>query len=80
MIRNKIKQLEELKQKQLQECVENRCDENIGLYNGLEISLAVLQNREPKFICNSQKQQMEVENIQTEESGRTVKSGIVRRR
>lgn len=80
MIRNKIKQLEELKQKQLQECVENRCDENIGLYNGLEISLAVLQNREPKFICNPQKQQMEVENIQTEESGRTVKSGIVRRR
>lgn len=79
MLRNKIKQLEELKQKQLQECVENRCDENIGLYNGIEISLAVLQNREPSFLCNPQKQEIEVENLQTEENRRTITSGIVRR-
>lgn len=45
---------------------------NIGIYNGLEIALALLEEREPRVILAIQKKTEETANIQR---GRTVASG-----
>lgn len=45
---------------------------NIGIYNGLEIALALLEEREPKVILAIQKKTEETANTQR---GRTVASG-----
>lgn len=45
---------------------------NIGIYNGLEIALALLEEREPRVILAIQKKPEETANTQR---GRTVASG-----
>lgn len=45
---------------------------NIGIYNGLEIALALLEEREPRVILAIQKKTEETANTQR---GRTVASG-----
>lgn len=45
---------------------------NVGIYNGLEIALALLEEREPKVILAIQKKAEETANTQR---GRTVASG-----
>lgn len=45
---------------------------NIGIYNGLEIALALLEEREPRVILAIQKKPEETANTQR---GRTVTSG-----
>lgn len=51
----------------------NESDEyNIGIYNGLEIALALLEEREPRVILAIQKKPEETANTQ---QGRTVASG-----
>lgn len=53
-------------------------DYSCGLHNGLELALAVIENREPEF----QTYETEPVNIETkeeQETGRTIASGIRRR-
>ena len=53
-------------------------DYSCGLHNGLELALAVVENREPEF----QTYETEPVNIETkeeQETGRTIASGIRRR-
>lgn len=50
-------------------------DYNCGIYNGLELALAVLEEREPEFVFFDKKEetkQME----ETKQKGRTVASGV----
>lgn len=64
-----------LKEMQVQNITD---DYSCGLHNGLELALAVVENREPEF----QTYETEPINIETEEekeTGRTVASGIRRR-
>lgn len=55
---------------------QNITDEySCGIYNGLELALAILEGREPEFVFAEKKEepkQME----ETEQKGRTVASGI----
>lgn len=64
-----------LKEMQIQNITD---DYSCGLHNGLELALAVVEDREPEF----QTYETEPINIETEEEqekGRTVASGIRRR-
>ena len=65
------------KVKQLQE--QNITDEyTVGIYNGIEMCLAILENREPEFkFVEKEAEIKEAEGMQ--ENKRTTASGIIRR-
>lgn len=50
---------------------------NVGMYNGIEIALSVLEERKPKLFTIPQMEGMTKEESQR---GRTVHSGIINRR
>lgn len=71
-IKNSIKQL-----KGMQE--QNICDDySCGLHNGLELALAVVEDREPKF-ATYETEPVNVEPEEEKGTGRTVVNGIKRR-
>ena len=78
MLFNKKKQIKEIRDLQEQNIANNENDEYmIGVYNGIEIALAMLENREPIFKTVTK----EPEVIEREEqNGRTVVSGVRIRR
>lgn len=59
---------------------QNITDEySCGIYNGLELALAILEEREPEFVFVEKKDEPEQEPEQMEETkqkGRTVASGM----
>lgn len=73
MFKNKTKQIKEIRDLQEKSLEKSQDDYMVGLYNGLEMSVAILENREPIFLsCISEKHKcIEVEK-QTE---RTIFSG-----
>ena len=76
MFKTKRKQIKNLRDIQAQSVITGANDYTVGLYNGLELALSVLEDREPEFktIINEPKI------IETkEEAGRTVVSGVRRR-
>lgn len=74
---SKIKELERLKQIQKQTVETDKTEYSAGLYNGIELALAVLQNREPNYL-NIEKEPEVKE--QKEQKGRTIASGVMLRR
>ena len=78
MLFNKKKQIKEIRDLQEQNIVNNDNDEYmIGVYNGIEIALAMLENREPIFKTVTKEPEV-IE--KKEQSGRTVVSGVRIRR
>lgn len=78
MLFNKKKQIKEIRDLQEQNIVNNENDEYmIGVYNGIEIALAMLENREPIFKTATKEPEV-IE--KKEQSGRTVVSGVRIRR
>ena len=78
MLFNKKKQIKEIRDLQEQNIVNNDNDEYmIGVYNGIEIALAMLENREPIFKTVTKEPEV-IE--RKEQSGRTVVSGVRIRR
>lgn len=78
MLFNKKKQIKEIRDLQEQNIVNNENDEYmIGVYNGIEIALAMLENREPIFKTVTKEPEV-IE--KKEQSGRTVVSGVRIRR
>lgn len=76
ILRTKTKQLKSIKDLQKQSLNNSQDDYMIGLYNGLELSVAMLENREPVFLdCVREPEVVE----RTEETGRTVASGVIRK-
>lgn len=74
--KRKIREIENIKQLQKQTMEEQKDDYMVGLYNGIEIILAILQNREPEYeTCLHDPEIIDTE----EQKGRTVASGIRRR-
>ena len=68
----------EIKDLQEQNIINNENDEYmIGVYNGIEIALAMLENREPIFKTVTKEPEV-IE--KKEQSGRTVVSGVRIRR
>ena len=50
-------------------------DYTVGLYNGLEISLALLEKRQPELISITQEPKMYIEDENQQAAGRTIASG-----
>lgn len=79
MIANKkrVKELKRIRDLQKQ-ALETDADEYmVGLYNGLEFAVAIMEDREPIFETTVSKETEVIEH--EEEKGRTVKSGIIKR-
>ena len=73
MLVNKIKEIKRLKLIQEQKISD---DYTVGIYNGLELALSVLEKREPDFkTFEKESEVIEREN----NNGRTIMSGIRRR-
>ena len=79
MIANKkrVKELKRIRELQKQALEVDTDDYMVGLYNGLEFAVAIMEDREPVFEAAVSK---ETEVIECEEEkGRTIKSGIIKR-
>lgn len=73
MLVNKIKEIKRLKLVQEQKISD---DYTLGIYNGLELALSVLEKREPDFkTFEKESEVIEREN----NNGRTIMSGVRRR-
>lgn len=53
-------------------------DYSCGLHNGLELALAVVEDREPEF-ATYEAEPINIETEEEQETGRTIASGIRRR-
>lgn len=80
MIANKkrVKELKRIRELQRQALETDTDDYMVGLYNGLEFAVAIMEDREPVFETTVAKETDVIEH--EEEKGRTVKSGIIKRR
>lgn len=77
MLLNKTKKINQIKELQKQNVENNKHDEYmVGVYNGIEMTLAILENREPIFI-NVLKEPKTTEKV--EQIGRTISNGIRRK-
>lgn len=74
----KVGKINNVKNIQKQSLQTSKDDYMVGLYNGLEIAVAILEDREPVFECCVS----EPEIVQNEDNevGRTLHSGIRRRK
>ena len=72
MFGRKTKQVKEVRDLQKQSLETCKDDYMIGLYNGLEMATAIMENREPEFLtCVKEPEVVE----QEEKKGRTIASG-----
>lgn len=71
---NEVKNIRDLQKQSLEKSAD---DYMVGLYNGLEMATAILENREPVFL-DIVKEQPVIER-EEEQTGRTIASGIKRR-
>lgn len=76
-LKNKIKEVRKIRDLQKQSLDMEKDDYMVGLYNGLEFSLAIMEGREPVFLSCVNNHEC-IEEIE-EQNGRTVASGIIRR-
>lgn len=72
---NEVKNIRDLQRQSLEKSAD---DYMVGLYNGLEMATAILENREPVFL-DIVKEPPVIEK-EEERTGRTIASGIKRRR
>lgn len=77
MFGNKTKQIKEIRDLQKQSLQKNPDDYMVGLYNGLEFALAIMESREPVFEAYVTREP-EIKEVK-EQKGRTLQSGIKRR-
>lgn len=74
-LKTRVKKVKEIRKVQEKMIETNADDYMVGLFNGLEMAVAILENREPKFRATVVKEQQIVEH-EGEQYGRTVASGI----
>lgn len=78
-LRSKTKQVKEVRDLQKQSLEKLTDDYMVGLYNGLEMSIAILEGREPEFL-SCVKEPEQIENIEKQEVGRTCYNGVIVRK
>ena len=76
-LRSKTKEVKNIRDLQKQSLEKSTDDYMVGLYNGLEMAIAILEGREPEFLT-CVKESPVIEN-EEEQAGRTVANGIRRR-
>ena len=75
----RIRELKRVKNVQEQSLKGVHDDYMTGLYNGLELSVAIMENRKPVYLsCIKEPEQ--IENIEKQEVGRTCYNGIIVRK
>lgn len=75
----RIRELKRVKDVQEQSLKAEHDDYMIGLYNGLELAVAIMENRKPVYLsCIKEPEQ--IENIEKQEVGRTCYNGIIVRK
>lgn len=72
----KAKEIERIQSMQAKTLESNGDDYIVGIYNGLEMALAVLLNREPVFVSKLNETQVIDKTDEEEKTGRTVFSGV----
>lgn len=75
----RIRELKRVKDAQEQSLKDKHDDYMIGLYNGLELAVAIMENRKPVYLsCIKEPEQ--IENVEKQEAGRTCYNGIIVRK
>ena len=75
----RIRELKRVKDVQEQSLKGVHDDYMIGLYNGLELAVAIMENRKPVYLsCIKEPEQ--IENVEKQEVGRTCYNGIIVRK
>lgn len=75
----RIRELKRVKNVQEQSLKGVHDDYMTGLYNGLELAVAIMENRKPVYLsCIKEPEQ--IENIEKQEVGRTCYNGIIVRK
>lgn len=80
MIKGKrIRELKRVKDAQEQSLKAKHDDYMIGLYNGLELAVAIMENRKPVYL-SCVKEPEQIENVEKQEAGRTCYNGVIVRK
>lgn len=75
----RIRELKRVKDVQEQSLKGVHDDYMTGLYNGLELAVAIMENRKPVYLsCIKEPEQ--IENIEKQELGRTCYNGVIVRK
>ena len=75
----RIRELKRVKNVQEQSLKAEHDDYMIGLYNGLELAVAIMENRKPVYLsCIKEPEQ--IDNIEKQEVGRTCYNGVIVRK
>lgn len=77
-MRTKSKQIKQIRDLQKETLKTNEDDYMIGFYNGIEVALAILENRKP--VLEMCVKESEIKDKKEEQVGRTIKSGIICKR
>ena len=75
----RIRELKRVKDVQEQSLKGAHDEYMIGLYNGLELAVAIMENRKPVYL-SCVKEPEQIENVEKQEAGRTCYNGIIVRK
>lgn len=77
--RKRIKELKRIKDIQEQNLGEDQNEYMVGMYNGLELAVAIMENRTPVYV-SCEKEPEQIESKEEQEVGRTCYNGIIVRK
>ena len=75
----RIRELKRIKDIQEQNLGEDQNEYMVGMYNGLELAVAIMENRPPVYV-SCEKEPEQVESKEEQEVGRTCYNGIIVRK
>lgn len=77
--KKRIRELKRIKDVQEQNLGEDQNEYMVGMYNGLELAVAIMENRPPVYVsCGKEPEQ--IESKEEQEVGRTCYNGIIVRK
>lgn len=74
--KKRIRELKRIKDIQEQNLGEDQNEYMVGMYNGLELAVAIIENRPPVYV-SCEKEPEQIESKEEQEVGRTCYSGII---
>lgn len=75
----RIRELKRIKDIQEQNLGEDQNEYMVGMYNGLELAVAIMENRPPVYV-SCEKEPEQIESNEEQEVGRTCYNGIIVRK
>lgn len=75
----RIRELKRIKDIQEQNLGEDQNEYMVGMYNGLELAVAIMENRPPVYV-SCEKEPEQIESKEEQEVGRTCYNGIIVRK